>query len=300
MNQFYYQSIHYLSKNYLAVTLLFNWPMSRKFRHTRTYFGWSVHQDIAKKSYRFVFFENLKFTLIQLECRPSSFSFAISPWINCTMYLFDCFITKVNFKGIWKGYAFKVDLCYKKSTRRMQIQVHSTLRTTYDWQTKKQTTEQHTLVQPPIQQKRQHQYRTQFLALVDKHVPKDHKLRKIFNRNTIKISYSCMNNTKQIIDNHNKRILNSSKHINDTADNTNTKDSKTCNCRQKNTCPLNGNCLQSSLIYQAAVTRKDNNTTETYIRLTENDFKTRYTSAEILDKMAAALAHFVYNGVQII
>ena len=36
-----------------------------------------------------------------------------------------------------------------------------------------------------------------------------------------------MNNTKQIIDNHNKRILNSSKHINDTADNTNTKDTKT-------------------------------------------------------------------------
>ena len=34
-----------------------------------------------------------------------------------------------------------------------------------------------------------------FLALIDKHFPKDHKLRKIFNRNTIKISYSCMNNT---------------------------------------------------------------------------------------------------------
>ena len=84
-----------------------------------------------------------------------------------------------------------------------------------------------------------------------------------------------MNNTKQIIDNHNKRILNSSKHINDNADNTNTKDSKTCNCRQKNTCLLNGNCLQSSLIYQATVTRKDNSTTETYIGLTENDFKTR-------------------------
>ena len=51
---------------------------------------------------------------------------------------------------------------------------------------------------------------------------------------------------------------------------------KTCNCRQKNTCPLDGNCLQSSVIYQATVTRKDNNTTETYIGLTENDFKTRY------------------------
>ena len=51
-----------------------------------------------------------------------------------------------------------------------------------------------------------------FLTLVDKHFPKDQKLRKIFNCNTIKISYSCMNNTNQIINNHNKHILNSSKH----------------------------------------------------------------------------------------
>ena len=56
-----------------------------------------------------------------------------------------------------------------------------------------------------------------FLALIDKHFPKDHKLRKIFNRNTIKISYSCMNNAKQIIDNHNKQILKSYTQANDTA-----------------------------------------------------------------------------------
>ena len=98
---------------------------------------------------------------------------------------------------------------------------------------------------------------------------KYHKLRQIFNRNTIKISYSCMNNTKQI---YNKRILTASTQIAAaTIDN-----NKTCNCRQKNTCPLGGNCLQSSVIYQATVTRKDNNTTETYIGLTENDFETRY------------------------
>ena len=113
-----------------------------------------------------------------------------------------------------------------------------------------------------------------FLTLVDKHFPKDHKLRKVFNRNTIKISYSCMNNTKQIIDNHNKRILNSSKHTIDSTDNT--VNNKSCNCRQTNTCPLNGNCLQSSIIYQATVKRNDNNATETYIGLTENDFKTRF------------------------
>ena len=110
-----------------------------------------------------------------------------------------------------------------------------------------------------------------FLSLVDKHFHKDHKLRKIFNCNTIKISYSCMSNTKRIIDNHNKRILKSSELTANTG-----KDNKTCNCRQKNTCPLNGNCLQSSVVYQATVTRQDNNITETYVGLTENDFKTRY------------------------
>ena len=83
-----------------------------------------------------------------------------------------------------------------------------------------------------------------------------------------------MKNTKQIIDNHNKRILNPPIHTDETANNATS--NKTCNCRQKNTCPLNGNCLQSSVIYQAIVKRKDNNISETYIGLTENDFKTRY------------------------
>ena len=69
-----------------------------------------------------------------------------------------------------------------------------------------------------------------FLSLIDKHFPKDHSLRKIFNRNTIKISYSCMNNTKQVIDNHNKRILHSS-HSSYTKDNKDgTRTNKTCNC----------------------------------------------------------------------
>ena len=73
---------------------------------------------------------------------------------------------------------------------------------------------------------------------------------------------------------HNKRILNSPKQRDKSRDNS--VDNKSCNCRQKNTCPLNGNCLQSSVIYQATVKRNDNNTSETYIGLTENAFKTTY------------------------
>ena len=41
-------------------------------------------------------------------------------------------------------------------------------------------------------------------------------------------------------------------------------------------CPLSGNCLQSSVIYKATVKSHNTNTSETYISLTENDFKTRY------------------------
>ena len=46
-----------------------------------------------------------------------------------------------------------------------------------------------------------------FLSLIDKHFPKDKKLSKIFNRNTIKVSYSCLPNVKQTISNNNHRLL---------------------------------------------------------------------------------------------
>ena len=45
-----------------------------------------------------------------------------------------------------------------------------------------------------------------FLCLIDKHFPPKHKLHKIFNRNTVKVSYSCMNIVKSIISKHNTRI----------------------------------------------------------------------------------------------
>ena len=44
-----------------------------------------------------------------------------------------------------------------------------------------------------------------FLQLVAKHFPRTHKLHKIFNRNTIKVSYSCMNNMSKIIKGHIKK-----------------------------------------------------------------------------------------------
>ena len=46
-----------------------------------------------------------------------------------------------------------------------------------------------------------------FLHLIDKEFTKDHPLHKLFNRNNVKISYSCMSNIKQTINMHNKSLL---------------------------------------------------------------------------------------------
>ena len=53
---------------------------------------------------------------------------------------------------------------------------------------------------------------------------------------------------------------------------------KTCNCRKPAECPMDGNCLKESVIYQATVTTDDNNPPQTYVGLTENSFKTRYSN----------------------
>ena len=50
-----------------------------------------------------------------------------------------------------------------------------------------------------------------FPKLIDKHFPKTSPLHKIFNRNTIKVSYSCMYNVRYVISRHNKCVLSEAK-----------------------------------------------------------------------------------------
>ena len=97
--------------------------------------------------------------------------------------------------------------------------------------------------------------------------PQDHPLLKIFNKNTLKLSYSCMPNIANIISAH-KSVLN-----NETRSDPTTQD---CNCRQKKACPLSGKSQTEGVVYQATVTREDNYEEKTYVGLTEGAFKTRY------------------------
>ena len=71
-----------------------------------------------------------------------------------------------------------------------------------------------------------------------------------------------------IIKAHNAKILSKEK------DN-NSKQDKTCNCRDQATCPVENNCLKNNIVYKATVQYKDKE--QQYIGMIENTFKTRYT-----------------------
>ena len=114
-----------------------------------------------------------------------------------------------------------------------------------------------------------------FLGIVNSSFPEGHALKPIFNRNTLKLSYSCMPNVKNAIDAHNKAQLKKPA----------AEPPQNCNCRDKPNCPLNGGCRAKGIVYQATVTTPrtgPNNTnnyhSETYVGLTDTEFKLRYAN----------------------
>lgn len=132
-----------------------------------------------------------------------------------------------------------------------------------------------------------------FLQAIDECFPQSHPLHKILNRNTLKLSYSCMPNMQNVISAHNKAILAKQPQ-------TNTTDaSKECNCRQKVSCPLSGKCLTESIVYQATVTREDTAEEMTYVGHTGGQFKTRYNNhtnsfRNVKHKHSTALSKYVW------
>ena len=102
---------------------------------------------------------------------------------------------------------------------------------------------------------------------VDTHFPVGHKLHKIFNRNTVKVSYSCMSNVRSIITSHNTRIIKRSQPQNSNTDN--------CNCRNKHACPLQNKCMSKDIVYKATVTTNNTQDARHYIGMTSNTFKER-------------------------
>ena len=128
----------------------------------------------------------------------------------------------------------------------------------------------------------------QFLKLIAKHFPRGSVLYSAINRNTVKLSYSCTSNVRQIIQSHNQKVLSKPNAIKNTQP-------ASCNCRVKEECPLSNKCLQQSCVYQATLPDGAQ-----YIGSTEDSFKKRYTQHRSnfrneKTKNATALSSYVWQ-----
>ena len=113
-----------------------------------------------------------------------------------------------------------------------------------------------------------------FLRLIDKHFKQDNILHKIFNRKTLKISYSCTKNISQIINSHNNEFINKFRNRVKNNNNNNSKKIE-CNCKSRSDCPMDGLCNSDNVVYQAIIYPKKNiNDKKYYIGISSTNFKT--------------------------
>ena len=117
---------------------------------------------------------------------------------------------------------------------------------------------------PPFCKSVQTNIGQEFFKIIEKCFPPTNKLSKLFNRNTVKISYSCMPNISKIISGQNKRKLEP-----ETAH-------PPCKCTL-NPCPVEGKCETSGVVYQCVVKETVSGKSESYVGLTSKSFKDRFT-----------------------
>ena len=103
-----------------------------------------------------------------------------------------------------------------------------------------------------------------FFKLLQKHFPPTHPMYTIFNKSTIKTSYSCFPNIGCIISSHNKHILNSNCT------------EYGCNCGNRGECSLENKCLTPRIVYRADVTNNKTDEHKYYYGISDTPFKERY------------------------
>ena len=81
-------------------------------------------------------------------------------------------------------------------------------------------------------------------------------------------SYSCMPNMEAVLRNKNTRVLYESKPADASV--------RTRSCRDARSCPLNGQCLKSCIVYKATVQKASGDIS--YLGVSERPFKERYNN----------------------
>ena len=76
-----------------------------------------------------------------------------------------------------------------------------------------------------------------------------------------------------------------------------TQDRKLCYCRQKNSCPLDGKRLTKFAVSKTIETKTTSNNQQTYIGLTENEFKTRFNMHKLSFKLEHKRTSTILNDL---
>ena len=137
-----------------------------------------------------------------------------------------------------------------------------------------------------------------FLQIVKECFHRNHKLYKICNRNTLKMSYRTTNNMSTFVSKHNRKIL---KQYQDQQQVLDPRLQIHCNCEDKSQCWLPGRCTITNLVYKATITRLDNNVTRTQTGATV-EFKQRQgsykTSFEDPNLHQTCLSQYIWNTLK--
>ena len=107
-----------------------------------------------------------------------------------------------------------------------------------------------------------------FFKLLKRHFGKNHKYHKIFNKNNIKVSYSCMDNMTKIINSHSKYVASKKDQANQNL----------CNCPNPDNCPLDNKCLTSKIVYFAEKITDSQQPLKFYLEICGAEFKARFNN----------------------
>ena len=134
--------------------------------------------------------------------------------ISCDKEVFQCSAPLHNNALQSSGYAVKID--YNKETTSPGTRKSRNRARKIIW------------FNPPYSQNVSTNAGHRFLKLINRHFHPGSNLYKIFKKNNIKVSQSCIKNVGSIIKNHNRSLIDSNKN----------EPSSPCNCRNKQNCPL--------------------------------------------------------------
>lgn len=91
-----------------------------------------------------------------------------------------------------------------------------------------------------------------FLRLVHKRFSHILLLRNLFNKNDVKVTYSCTKNLDKYFALHNNLIYNTYLNYRNRSP-----DNQACNCRNCDLCSMNGKCMCKGIIYKASIIHND-------------------------------------------